>query len=670
MMTGVDMKTTVIRPGTIALVAALLLIGACTGESPTAPPPGGGPPGDSTTQPSGATIVLEVSNPTPLVNSTSTITAVVTDGGQPVPNGTAVEFHTTLGTFTESGTASVIRTTTDGRTQVTLTSPAVGEARVSARVGNVVRETTVRFRERPTDPGDPTDPVPVITSVSPQSGPPEGGTVVVLRGQNFEGPVRVLFGTREAAVASLTSTELRVVAPAVNLSAGEQSREVPITVIFQAGTAAERSVTAPQGFRYELEILTPVINFVSPSSGPNEGGTRISIFGSGFQAPVAVFFGTGGAAGGSLIDQVQLNVQQVRFNEIVAVTPPALGLGAELANRQVTMRVVNVNSNTDAVQANAYRYGPSMRITGISPTSGSAFGGTRVRIFGWGFDDPVFVSIGDTTPQVVKVSGTEIEVITGPTSDPCAGGQGGQVTVTNLEDGGSATSDTAFQFIGQEPVIVGVSPATAGRGASISVTVANAGPGDARIIINGSVRIPTSSTVLPNGNTVYTVTVPTTVPPGDPEPCVVGGIVGEREGPRDVDVVFQNITLGAGCVSAPATLTVFPSTTTCVIEEPDPVLAVNPGSLAFADQTVGTTSDAQTITVTNAGGGSLQVLSATSSDPAQFPVTGTLPRTLGGGQSTTLSVTFRPGSAGAQSGTITIETSAGPRVVNVSGNGI
>jgi hypothetical protein len=669
MMTGVDMKTTMIRPGTIALVAALLLIGACTGESPTAPPPGGGPPGGSTTPPSGATIALEVSSPTPLVNSTSTITAIVTQGGQPVPNGTAVEFHTTLGTFTESGGASVIRTTTDGRTQVTLTSSAVGEARVSARVGNVVQEAIVRFRERPDDTG-PTDPLPVITSVSPQTGPPEGGTVVVLRGQNFEGPVRVLFGTREAAVASLTSTELRVIAPSINLSAGEQSREVPITVIFQTGTAVERSVTAPQGFRYELEILTPVINFVSPSSGPNEGGTRISIFGSGFQAPVAVFFGESGAAGGALVNQVQVNVQQVRFNEIVAVTPAASGLGTDLRDKQITIRVINVNSNTDAVQASAFRYGPSMRITGVSPTSGSAFGGTRVRIFGWGFDDPVAVSIGDTTPQVVKVSGTEIEVITGPTTDPCAGGQGGQVTVTNLEDGGTATSDTAFQFIGVQPVIVGISPATAGRGASISVTVANAGPGAARIVINGSVRIPTSSTVLPNGNTVYTVTVPTTIPPGDPDPCVVGGIVGQREGSRDVDVVFQNITLGASCVSEPATLTVFPSTTTCVIEEPDPVLAVNPGSLAFADQTVGTTSDAQTITVTNAGGGSLQVLSATSSDPAQFPVTGTLPRTLGGGQSTTLSVTFRPGSAGAQSGTITIDTSAGPRVVNVSGNGI
>jgi hypothetical protein len=666
MMMGVDMKTTMIRPGTIALVAALLLIGACTGESPTAPPPGG-PPGDSTTPPGAATIVLEVSSPTPLVNSTSTITAIVTQGGQPVPNGTAVEFHTTLGTFTESGGASVIRTTTDGRTQVTLTSSAVGDARVSARVGNVVQETTVRFRERPTDPGDPTDPLPVITSVSPQTGPPGGGTVVVLRGQNFEGPVRVLFGTREAVVASLTSTELRVIAPAVNLDQGEQTREVPITVIFQAGTASERSVTAPENFRYELEILTPAISFVSPSAGPNEGGTRISIFGSGFQAPVAVFFGESGAAGGALINQVQVSVQQVRFNEIVAVTPPALGLGAELANRQVTMRVVNVNSNTDAVQVNAFRYGPSMRITGLSPTSGSALGGTRVTIFGWGFDDPVSVTIGGISAQPVKVSGTEIEVITGATPDPCAGG-GGDIVVTNLEDGGTATSAPAtFQYIPVIPAIVSISPSTANVGSNVSITVLNAPPGPVQFEIGGIARFPTSATAGAGGTTVYTVIVP----PGitfNEEACGNGG---QRYVPTPVDVRLVPAFPGCGDITISGGLVVNPVDTTCRNETVDPAVpAVTPSSINFGNQAVADGPTApQNITVSNVGGGTLRVLSASSGDP-QFPVTGNFPANLAANQSMTIQVRFDPSSVGEKTATVTIVTSEGERTVDVRGTGI
>ena len=357
------MMMTKIRPGTIALFAAMLLIAACSGDSPTAPPGSGGDGG--TPPPSGASITLEVSNDNPLVNSTSTITAIVNDNGAPVPDGTAVEFKTTFGTFVvgQSTAAEMILTTTNGRAVATLTSTAPGQAEITARVNTVFEKTTVVFKQQPSDP-TPGEPQPTITSIDPAAGPPDGGTVVTLRGQNFEGPVRVLFGDNEAVVASMTSTEVRAISPKVNFVVGEETREVSVTVIFEAGSTGETSVQAPSPFRYEIEALTPAVIGVSPTSGPNEGGTLLTIIGSGFQAPVKVFFGTNA-------DEVEAQVQQVTFSQITVLTPKASGLGASLANSQVPIRVVNMLTGKEVTTDPIFRYGPEMQITGFGPGSRS-----------------------------------------------------------------------------------------------------------------------------------------------------------------------------------------------------------------------------------------------------------------------------------------------------------
>ena len=131
-----------------AVAALVLVFAGCKGESPTAPTTTTTPPtttigGGTTPPPTTANINLTVSNATPQVNSTSIITATVTDGSNtPVANGTAVEFDTNLGTFTEGNAQSVIRTTTNGVATITLTSAVVGPATVSAIVANVKKTVT------------------------------------------------------------------------------------------------------------------------------------------------------------------------------------------------------------------------------------------------------------------------------------------------------------------------------------------------------------------------------------------------------------------------------------------------------------------------------------------------------------------------------------------------
>src|SRR5688500_5784518 len=133
----------------LALLALLLILGACKGESPTAPPPGGGIPGNPNPIPTGIDVTLTSTNANPLVDSSVTITATVTQNGQPAPNGTAVEFSTTRGTFDGSSNVAVIKTTTNGAASVTLTSSTAGVARVTAIVNNVVRTIEVTFQTRP-----------------------------------------------------------------------------------------------------------------------------------------------------------------------------------------------------------------------------------------------------------------------------------------------------------------------------------------------------------------------------------------------------------------------------------------------------------------------------------------------------------------------------------------
>jgi hypothetical protein len=99
-------------------------------------------------------------------------------------------------------------------------------------------------------------------------------------------------------------------------------------------------------------------------------------------------------------------------------------------------------------------------------------------------------------------------------------------------------------------------------------------------------------------------------------------------------------------------------------------LTVNPNSVAFGSVQVGS-SQQQSASLTNTGGTSVTISNATVTG-AGFTLSGlTLPVTLAAGQSTSMTLTFAPASAGSVTGSVTI-TSNAPNptlVVPVSGTG-
>jgi hypothetical protein len=105
-------------------------------------------------------------------------------------------------------------------------------------------------------------------------------------------------------------------------------------------------------------------------------------------------------------------------------------------------------------------------------------------------------------------------------------------------------------------------------------------------------------------------------------------------------------------------------------QPPPPVgLSTTPTAIDFGSQTVGTTSSARAVTVTNNGTSSVAVSSISAT--GDFAQTNNCAASLAAGASCTTNVTFSPAASGSRSGTLTIATSDpnGPTNVSLSGTG-
>jgi hypothetical protein len=652
-----------------AAAALVLVFAGCKGESPTAPNSGPTTTGGGVTPPTGANVTITASNSTPQVNGISTITATVTENNQPVPNGTAVEFTTNLGTFTEGNAQTLIRTTTNGIATVTLTSATVGPATVSATVSNVKKTTTVTFSALPTQP-QPPDTTPAITSINPTTGRPQGGEVVTINGKNFRTPLRVLFdfgaGTipKDATIISSTSTTIQVLTPSVDLGVGQQ-KIAAVKLVNEVGTPNEFAVTGPN-FTFQAEVLTPKITTVAPTSGPIDGGTKVTIFGEGFQAPVQVFFGS-----------AEAQVLNVTFSQMTVISPTARDTTPDASGTFtgfVDVKVININSNTNVTAAKVFRYIPKMAITTISPVFGSAVGGTQVRIDGTGFNDPLTVNIAGVRAQVISVSGTQILARTTGLASPCTG-TSGSVVVTNTDNGDEATSPSSqsFTYIAVNPLITAVVPGgsppfTIGSPLTVTVQDPGVGPLGSAIVgfsIQDKPTTPSPQTInVGTGTQNFTMSVPA----GITFPtlaCTVGTLAGTQSGPATVNVTFTNITTSCTATATNAlTIQPTPAAATCVTV-PHATLTGPPqncpitSNLSPASQTAtGNATQTVNITISNAATSSTLNLGA----PAVTPVNGVVvisPNTaqqVPGGSTASYTFTIDPTAAGPDGATITFTT--------------
>ena len=546
-----------------AAAGALVLAAtaACSTDSPSEPsvtappPPGSGGGGTSTYN------VTVTANPATVpVGSIDPVLVTVRaqqPGGGNAPNGTLAQVTTLFGTF--EGSAGVRSDTvtlelTNGSAQLRYFAPStvgdtVSGATITATVAGSVGRTTIRFTE---------DEVLFISSVQPSSGSPQGGETVTIQGSGFESPVRVTFGGLNAQVLSVGPTRIRVRTPASPAPAN-QVAQVPVGVTINVNQADQASDTLNNGFTFAPggDVQQPTVLSVTPASGPNEGGTRVTIRGSGFQAPVQVEFGSGGTF-------VEAEVESVASNQIIVRTPSATGFGSVLQNQNSDIRVRNIDSGLTFVSSAAFRYGTAMLVSAVSPNAGPYFGGDTVTIFGQGFDSPVEVNVGGVEQEVLTVTGTEIVFRSvAPVLGSCADFSG-PVEVTNIASGETVSGQSyTFRVSGFEPVIFQVSPNSGPQGGGTDITLQGENLVQPVVTVGGR-PAPIVSGPSANGTSVTVDTPFLPLSSFDVESCDDNGdgTSGERYLPTSVDVTVKDrATTCQG--TFPEGFTYNPSTSTC-----------------------------------------------------------------------------------------------------------
>jgi hypothetical protein len=133
-------------------------------------------------------------------------------------------------------------------------------------------------------------------------------------------------------------------------------------------------------------------------------------------------------------------------------------------------------------------------------------------------------------------------------------------------------------------------------------------------------------------------------------------------------------TVPAGATSGVVTVTTLSGTLTSNVPFViTPTYTALPTFLAFGSQTVGTSSAAQLVRVTNTGAVALPITGITlaGANPAQFSKTTTCGTSVAIGTSCTISVVFKPTVKGSKTATLNVNAGggAGTQTVSLSGTG-
>jgi hypothetical protein len=458
-----------------ALLSCALLIGlvGCDTDSPTAPEQTPTPPPGPVTASFRVTVTA---NPTQVEAggnpSTITVTVVRADTNQPPPDLTTVVVSTTLGSLgsANSGIQNASVQLVNGSAQFQLfPDAAAGTAVVRAQIQQSAGQTSVQINEAVVEEPDRF----FLEAISPTSGHPNGGDLMRITGEGFLEPVRVFIGSALAEVLNVTPTLIRARIPAVALPAG-QTLAVDVSVTNDLNGATQATDTLPGVFTYTRGgggggPLQPLVFSVTPSHGPNEGGTQVVVEGDGFESPVQVLFGTGATP--AAFTGVEAQIVSVTRTRIVARSPAATAFGQINLNEEIDILVRNLGSGSATIFTNAFRYGVDVLITAISPSEGPFTGGTRVTLFGQGFDEPVAVELAGFGQQIISVTGTEIIVRTVAIDPPSCQDISDVSEVTNIETGdGNTGPGFTYRVEAFGPLVSGVSPSSGTANTNVTLT--------------------------------------------------------------------------------------------------------------------------------------------------------------------------------------------------------
>jgi RHS repeat-associated protein len=295
-------------------------------------------------------------------------------------------------------------------------STATGPVRVS--VNNIASNQDIGF----------TIPNPIITSISPTTGPV--GTPVTVTGTGFgatRGTSTLAFQGLAATITTWSDNQIVATVPTAAMTG-----YIQVTVLGVNSQAGEVYYT----------VTPPQITSISPTSG-TPGSTVITVNGSGFRPAQ-----TEGSSSSSIsINGTNATVITWSDNQITATVAAGTTTGS------VKVGGFGATSNTDLVFTTA-----NPIITSLSPSSGPVT--TQVHINGSGFG---------TASGVVKFNGTNGTIVTWNDSQivatPPSNGLSGAVTVTT----GGVTSNGNINFTVPPPQITSITPSSGIVGTPVTI---------------------------------------------------------------------------------------------------------------------------------------------------------------------------------------------------------
>ncbi|MGA8615542.1 MAG: IPT/TIG domain-containing protein [Xanthobacteraceae bacterium] len=434
---------TAVKFGTVA--ASSFTVTNDNSITATAPPSGSNSAVDITvTTPSGtsATSAADVftyftGTAPPTISSISPATGSTAGGTAVTITGTNLTGATSL-TFGGNAATSVV--VNAAGTQITAVTPS-GSGTVNVAVTTPGGTATV------TNGYTYTAAAPTVASVSPNSGPTQGGTLITIMGTFFSGQPQVTVGGVQASsVTLISSTQIQAVTPA-----GTGTKDVVVITSFgSSATSAADQFTYTTGS--PPTPSAPTVTSVNPPSGTTAGGTAVTITGTNLTGATSVTFGSASATS---------IVVNAAGTQITAVTPPGTGL--------VSVAVTTPGGTVTAV--NAYQYVTvAPTVMSIAPNTGTTTGGTAVTITGTNFAAGATVKIGGSAATgTIVVNPTTITATT-------PAGSAGPANVSVTVGSNTGTGTNLYTYVAQPaPTVTVISPnvgPTAG-GTAVAITGTN-----------------------------------------------------------------------------------------------------------------------------------------------------------------------------------------------------
>src|SRR5882724_5372834 len=319
----------------------------------------------------------------------------------------------------------------------------------------------------PPTPGS--NPAPSVASITPNTGTTSGGTAVTIMGTGFlSGATLKVGGTSAMGITVVNSTSITATTPAHAAGA--------VSVVVTNTDA--KSGTLTNGYTYPAPPApAPTVATITPTSGTTNGGTAVTITGTGFLAGATVKMGGTSAT-----------VLAVVNSTLITATAPAHIAGA------VDVVVTNTDTKTGTLTS-GYTYttapNPAPTVTAINPTAGVTTGGTTVSITGTGFLAGASVSFGGIAATgVALVNSTAISA-----STPAHAAGAVNVVVTNT-DAKSGTLTNGYTYTAPTGTLA-LSTVVSGLSSPVGI---DRPPGDNRFFIieqRGTIRILQNGALLP-----------------------------------------------------------------------------------------------------------------------------------------------------------------------------